>query len=45
LPRIIVDNAGYDGATLIADLHADHTSGKSIFGLGMKFSFLFFIFF
>ncbi len=42
LPTIIADNAGYDSSELISNLRAAHTSGKSTFGLGMKFEMIIF---
>lgn len=35
LPTIIADNAGYDSATLVAQMRAAHTEGRHLIGLDM----------
>jgi len=36
LPTIIADNAGYDSATLVAQMRAAHTEGRHTIGLDME---------
>lgn len=36
LPTIIADNAGYDSATLVAQMRAAHTEGRHTIGLDMQ---------